>query len=92
MIGLWANSNNLPLALRPITHLSNTECLSVTIMLLLCQRLRQGINNVVIRVYLSDSHISSDEMEVLKNVFGFLMRFGFLCLRNGSITMELYRI
>ncbi|KAK8557952.1 hypothetical protein V6N12_010175 [Hibiscus sabdariffa] len=94
MIGLWAYSNNLPLALRPITHVSNTECLSVTILLLLCQRLLQRINNVVIRVYLSYSHISSDEMETLKYVFGSSMRSRFLCLRNGSIvfTTEFYII
>ncbi|KAK8560058.1 hypothetical protein V6N12_012861 [Hibiscus sabdariffa] len=63
-------------------------------MLLLCQRLRQGINNVVICMYLSYFHISSDEMEVAKNMFGSLMRSGFLCLRNGSIvvTIEFYNI
>ncbi|KAK8650338.1 hypothetical protein V6N13_139983 [Hibiscus sabdariffa] len=36
----------------------------------LWELLRQGINNVVICVYLSYSHISSDEMEALKSVFG----------------------
>ncbi|KAK8696679.1 hypothetical protein V6N13_001811 [Hibiscus sabdariffa] len=63
-------------------------------MLLLCQRLRQGINNVVICMYLSYFHISSDGMEVAKNMFGSLMRSGFLCLRNDSIvvTIEFYSI
>ncbi|KAK8670845.1 hypothetical protein V6N13_037459 [Hibiscus sabdariffa] len=68
-------------------------------MLLLCQRLRQGINDVVICVYLAYFHISSiydlsHEMEAPKNVFGSLMRSGFLCLRNGSIvvTVELHSI
>ncbi|KAK8600564.1 hypothetical protein V6N12_050417 [Hibiscus sabdariffa] len=39
-------------------------------------------------------HISSDEMEAPKNVFGSLMRSGFLCLCNGSIviTIELQSI
>ncbi|KAK8696797.1 hypothetical protein V6N13_001922 [Hibiscus sabdariffa] len=36
--------------------------------------LRQGINNVVIHVILLCFHISSDEMEVLKSMFGSLMR------------------
>ncbi|KAK8584342.1 hypothetical protein V6N12_068586 [Hibiscus sabdariffa] len=63
-------------------------------MLLLCQRLCQGINNVVIRVYLIYCHILSDTMEALKNVLGSSMRSGFLCLRNGSIViiMEFYSI
>ncbi|KAK8691126.1 hypothetical protein V6N13_074645 [Hibiscus sabdariffa] len=68
-------------------------------MLLLCQRLRQGINNVVICVYFAYFHISSiydlsNEMEASKIVFGSLMRSGFLCLRNGSIvvTIEFYNI
>ncbi|KAK8557922.1 hypothetical protein V6N13_008748 [Hibiscus sabdariffa] len=68
-------------------------------MLLLCQRLRQGISDVVICVYLAYFHISSIydlsyEMEAPKNVFGSLMRSGFLCLRNGSIvvTIELHSI
>ncbi|KAK8640418.1 hypothetical protein V6N13_008172 [Hibiscus sabdariffa] len=55
-------------------HVSNTECLSVTIMLLLCQALCQGINNVVIDVILLYFHISSDKMDVLKSMFGSLMR------------------
>ncbi|KAK8559165.1 hypothetical protein V6N12_042447 [Hibiscus sabdariffa] len=62
------------------------------IILLLCQRHRQGINNVIIRVYLSYYHISPDDMEALKNVFGSSMRSRFLCLRNGSITMKFYRV
>ncbi|KAK8547475.1 hypothetical protein V6N12_031612 [Hibiscus sabdariffa] len=63
-------------------------------MLLLCQRLRQGINNFVICMYFSYFHISSDEMEVAKNMFGSLMRSGFLSSRNGSIvvTIEFYSI
>ncbi|KAK8685870.1 hypothetical protein V6N13_124903 [Hibiscus sabdariffa] len=68
-------------------------------MLLLCQRLRQGIRNVVICVYFAYFHMSSIydlsyEMEASKNVFGSLMRSGFLCLRNGSIvvTIEFYSI
>ncbi|KAL4379237.1 hypothetical protein GQ457_02G024220 [Hibiscus cannabinus] len=94
MIGLWAYSNNLPLALRPITHISNVEWLSVTIMLLLCQRLRQGICNIVIGVYFAYFHISSindlsNEMEASKNVFISLMRYGFICLRNGSIVVTI---
>ncbi|KAK8696739.1 hypothetical protein V6N13_001868 [Hibiscus sabdariffa] len=56
-------------------------------MLLLCRRLRQGISNVVICVYLSYFHISSDEMEVAKNMIGSLMRSRFLCLHNGSIVI-----
>ncbi|KAK8538770.1 hypothetical protein V6N12_034478 [Hibiscus sabdariffa] len=62
-------------------------------------RLRQGICDVVVRVYFTYLHISSiydlsDEMEAPKNVFGSLMRSGFLCLRNGSIvvTIEIYSI
>ena len=92
MIGLWAYTNNLPLALRPITYISNTKWFSVTIMLLLCQSLRQGIGDVVVRVYFTYFHISSFydlsyEMEASKNMFGSLMRPGFLCLRNGSIVI-----
>ncbi|KAK8541034.1 hypothetical protein V6N13_026498 [Hibiscus sabdariffa] len=62
-------------------------------------RLRLGISDVVVRVYFAYLHISSiydltDEMEARKNVFGSLMRSGFLCLRNGSIvvTIEIYSI
>ncbi|KAK8631830.1 hypothetical protein V6N13_028608 [Hibiscus sabdariffa] len=62
-------------------------------------RLRQGISDVVVRMYFTYLHISSiydltDEMEVPKNVFGSLMRSGFLCLRNGSIlvTIEIHSI
>ncbi|KAK8523057.1 hypothetical protein V6N12_073768 [Hibiscus sabdariffa] len=62
-------------------------------------RLRQGIIDVVIRVYFAYLHISpiynlSDEMETPKDVFGSLMRSGFLCLRNGSIvvTIEIHSI
>ncbi|KAK8597227.1 hypothetical protein V6N12_065700 [Hibiscus sabdariffa] len=51
------------------------------------KRLRQGISNVVICVYLSYFHISSDEMEVAKNMIGSLMRSRFLCLHNGSIVI-----
>ncbi|KAK8985061.1 hypothetical protein V6N11_076753 [Hibiscus sabdariffa] len=72
---------------------------SVTIVLLLCQRLRQGISDVVVRVYFTYLHISSiydlpDEMEAPKNVFGSLMRSGFLCLRNCSnvVTIEIHSI
>ncbi|KAK8976509.1 hypothetical protein V6N11_047359 [Hibiscus sabdariffa] len=63
-------------------------------MLLLCQRLCQGLSDVVIRVYLSYFHISSDGMEALKSMFGSLMRSGFLYLRKGSIviTKEFYNI
>ncbi|KAK8985141.1 hypothetical protein V6N11_011980 [Hibiscus sabdariffa] len=75
----------------------NEKC--VTIVLLLCQRLCQGICDVVVRVFFTYLHISSiydlpDEMEAPKNVFGSLMRSGFLCLRNGSIvvTIEIYSI
>ncbi|KAK8560224.1 hypothetical protein V6N12_013024 [Hibiscus sabdariffa] len=73
MIGLWALLQQSPTSTKN-NHVSNTECLSVTIMLLLCQALRQGINNVVIHVILLYFHISSDEMEVFKSVFGSLMR------------------
>ncbi|KAK8578775.1 hypothetical protein V6N12_069119 [Hibiscus sabdariffa] len=73
MIGLWALLQQSPTRTKT-NHVSNTECLSVTIMLLLCQALRQGINNVVIHVILLYYHISSDEMEVLKSMFGSLMR------------------
>ncbi|KAK8562190.1 hypothetical protein V6N12_049237 [Hibiscus sabdariffa] len=62
-------------------------------------RLRQGICDVVVNVYFTYLHISSvydlpDEMEAPKNVFGSLMRSGFLCLRNGSIvvTTEIHSI
>ncbi|KAK8663006.1 hypothetical protein V6N13_024887 [Hibiscus sabdariffa] len=62
-------------------------------------RLRQGINDVVVRVYFTYFQISSiydlpDEMEAPKNVFGSLMRSGFLCLRNCSIvvTIEIHSI
>ncbi|KAK8685909.1 hypothetical protein V6N13_124941 [Hibiscus sabdariffa] len=62
-------------------------------------RLRQGISDVVIRMNFAYLHISSVydlsyEVEAPKNVFGSLMRFGFLCLRNGSIviTIELQSI
>ncbi|KAK8504383.1 hypothetical protein V6N12_032884 [Hibiscus sabdariffa] len=41
---------------------------------LLWEALRQGINNFVIHVILLCFHISSDEMEVLKSMFGSLMR------------------
>ncbi|KAK9008825.1 hypothetical protein V6N11_080303 [Hibiscus sabdariffa] len=71
----------------------------VTIVLLLCQRLRQGICDVVVCVYFTYLHISSvydlpDEMEAPKNLFGSLMRSGFVCLRNGSIvvTIEIHSI
>ncbi|KAK9019083.1 hypothetical protein V6N11_034122 [Hibiscus sabdariffa] len=69
MIDLWALLQQSPTSTKT-NHVSNTKCLSVTIMLLLCQALRQGINNVVIHVYLSYSHILSDEMEALKSVVG----------------------
>ncbi|KAK8700447.1 hypothetical protein V6N13_018843 [Hibiscus sabdariffa] len=62
-------------------------------------RLRQGISDVVVRMYFTYLHISSiydltDEMEAPKNVFGSLMRSVFLCLRNGSIvvTIEIHSI
>ncbi|KAK8672058.1 hypothetical protein V6N13_110434 [Hibiscus sabdariffa] len=62
-------------------------------------RLRQGICDVVVRVHFTYLHISSvynlpDEMEAPKNVFGSLMRSGFLCLHNGSIvvTIEIHSI
>ncbi|KAK8985783.1 hypothetical protein V6N11_021636 [Hibiscus sabdariffa] len=71
MIGLWALLQQSPTSTKT-NHVSNTECLSVAIMLLLCQAL--GINNVVIHVILLCFHISSDEMEVLKKMFGSLMR------------------
>ncbi|KAK9043162.1 hypothetical protein V6N11_071510 [Hibiscus sabdariffa] len=68
-------------------------------MLLLCQRLRKGINNVIVCMYFAYFHISSiynlwNEMEAPKNMFRSLMRSGFLCLHNGSIviTMEFYSI
>ncbi|KAK8652050.1 hypothetical protein V6N13_061074 [Hibiscus sabdariffa] len=63
-------------------------------MLMLCERPRQGINNFVIHAYFLYFHILSDEMEALKNLFGSMMRSGFLCLRNGSIvvTIEFYSI
>ncbi|KAL4364181.1 hypothetical protein GQ457_04G021280 [Hibiscus cannabinus] len=71
----------------------------VTIVLLLCQRLPQGISDVVVCVYFAYLHISliydlTAEMEVPKNVFGSLMRSGFLCLCNGSIVVkiEIYNI
>ncbi|KAK8685971.1 hypothetical protein V6N13_124999 [Hibiscus sabdariffa] len=73
MIGLWALLQQSPTSTKT-NHVSNTECLSVTIMLLLCQALRQGINNVVIHVILLCFHISSDEMELLTSMFGSLMR------------------
>ncbi|KAK8690667.1 hypothetical protein V6N13_074198 [Hibiscus sabdariffa] len=39
-------------------------------------------------------HISTSPRSMPKNVFGLLMRSGFLCLRNGSIvvTIEIYNI
>ncbi|KAK8619734.1 hypothetical protein V6N13_136014 [Hibiscus sabdariffa] len=73
MTGLWALLQQSPTSTKT-NHVSNTECLSLTIMLLLCQALRQGINNVVIHVILLCFHVSSDEMEVLKSMFGSLMR------------------
>ncbi|KAK8584114.1 hypothetical protein V6N12_068364 [Hibiscus sabdariffa] len=51
MIGLWALLQQSPTSTKT-NHVSNTECLSMTIMLMLCQALRQGINNVVIHVIL----------------------------------------
>ncbi|KAK8972951.1 hypothetical protein V6N11_025447 [Hibiscus sabdariffa] len=54
-------------------------------MLLLCQRRPQGINDVIIRVYLSYFLISSYEIEALKSMFGSVMRSGFLCLCKGII-------
>ncbi|KAK8634937.1 hypothetical protein V6N13_022817 [Hibiscus sabdariffa] len=63
------------------------------------QRLRQGISDVVILMNFAYLHISSVydlsyKVEAPKNVFGSLMRSGFLCLRNGSIviTIELQSI
>ncbi|KAK8504480.1 hypothetical protein V6N13_100562 [Hibiscus sabdariffa] len=58
------------------------------------QRLCQGISDVVIRMNFTYLHISSVydlsyEVEVPKNVFGYLMRSGFLCLRNGSIVITI---
>ncbi|KAK8619619.1 hypothetical protein V6N13_135901 [Hibiscus sabdariffa] len=62
-------------------------------------RLHQGISDVLVRMYFTYLHLSSiydltDEMEAPKNVFGSLMRSGFLCLRNGSIvvTIEIHSI
>ena len=99
MIDLWAYSNNLPLALRPITYISNTKRLSVTIMLLLCQRLGQGINNVIICMYSAYLYIPSidnlsNKMVAPKYMFGSLVRSGFFSLCNGSIviTSEFYSI
>ncbi|KAK8667690.1 hypothetical protein V6N13_007838 [Hibiscus sabdariffa] len=69
MIGLWALLQQYPTSTKT-NHVSNMECLSVTIMLLLYQALRQGISNVLIHVILLYFHISSDEMEALKSVFG----------------------
>ncbi|KAK8631620.1 hypothetical protein V6N13_028403 [Hibiscus sabdariffa] len=57
-------------------------------MLLLCQWLHQGINNVVIRVYLSYSYISSYEMEALKNVFGSSMRSGFFACAMAPFSLQ----
>ncbi|KAK8597226.1 hypothetical protein V6N13_001867 [Hibiscus sabdariffa] len=93
MIGLWALLQQSSTSTKT-NHVSNTECLSVTIMLLLCQALRQGINNVVIRVYLSYSHISSDEMEALKSVFGSFDEIWVSLLMQSSIvaTTEFYSI
>ena len=87
-------TNNLPLALKPIVHVSNTYGSTVTIMLLLCKGLCQWISNIADIWYSAYSNIASvdnlpDEMISSENVFGSLVRYGFLSLCYCAIVVTI---
>ena len=86
-------SNNLPLALDPISNVSNAHASYMTIMVLDAKQLRQRVCDVVCGGHSAHLHISSvdyvsDQMESSEYVFGSLMRSGFssLCYSTVVIT------
>ena len=86
--------NNLPLALKPIIHVSNTYGSTMAIMLMLCKGICQWISNSADCWYSAYSNIVSvdnlpDEMISSENMFGSLVRSGFLSLCYWAIVVTI---
>ena len=91
-LGHITYTNNLPLALEPITAVSQTHLLKMSIKLHMSKHFSQWISDIVNWSYLSDDHIAlanklSDNIINPFYVFGFLVRPRFLCQSNGSIAV-----
>ena len=76
---LGHTSNNLPLALKSISHIPKPHLLKMGFSLLLAQRLRQWVNHIIpgvdsLHLDVSFLEIITDEVESSLNVLRFLMR------------------